>query len=188
MASGSLFVSALWIAYPLLVLVGLQYFEPWIFGALLLGLIILRQRHHAATLLRGLSGVQWVALGAMVLVALSVIGTNSETLLRLYPGAANAAMLVVFGYSLVRPPSLVERFARLKQENLSPAAIAYTRRVTQAWCLYFLGNGILAVWTAVMASRAVWALYNGLIAYVLMGALFGGEWLLRKHLLQEDNA
>ena len=30
------------------------------------------------------------------------------------------------------------------------------------------------------ASRDDWALYNGCIAYLLMGALFGGEWLFRR--------
>ena len=34
--------------------------------------------------------------------------------------------------------------------------------------------------TALWASPAVWALYNGLLAYFAMGALMGGEWLVRR--------
>jgi len=39
------------------------------------------------------------------------------------------------------------------------------------------------VLTARFASLQTWTLYNGLIAYLLMGVLFGGEWLLRRRLL-----
>jgi uncharacterized membrane protein len=31
-----------------------------------------------------------------------------------------------------------------------------------------------------LASRAAWALYNGLLSYLAMGALFAGEWLYRR--------
>jgi uncharacterized membrane protein len=33
--------------------------------------------------------------------------------------------------------------------------------------------------TALWASEAVWSLYTGVIAYVLMGLMFGGEYLVR---------
>jgi uncharacterized membrane protein len=44
-------------------------------------------------------------------------------------------------------------------------------------------NGALAAYTAVFASREAWALYNGVIAYLLMGGLFAGERLLRRRVL-----
>jgi uncharacterized membrane protein len=58
--------------------------------------------------------------------------------------------------------------------------VRYTFRITQIWCAFFLINGTLAAYTALFTSRAAWALYNGLIAYLLMGALFAGEWLYRR--------
>ena len=64
--------------------------------------------------------------------------------------------------------------------DLAPAAVAYTRRVTQVWCGFFVFNGAVSLGTALWGSPAAWALYNGLLAYVLMGVLFGGEWLLRQ--------
>jgi uncharacterized membrane protein len=51
--------------------------------------------------------------------------------------------------------------------------------VTRAWCVFFVANGGIALWTALAASDATWALYNGAIAYVLIGAMLAGEWLLR---------
>jgi uncharacterized membrane protein len=99
--------------------------------------------------------------------------------LKLYPVLVNLGMLVVFGYSLYAPPSMIERMARLSDPALPAYAIAYTRRVTQVWCGFFVMNGTLALLTAVWASAAIWSLYNGVLAYVLMGCLFAGEYLVR---------
>jgi uncharacterized membrane protein len=68
----------------------------------------------------------------------------------------------------------------LSEPDLPPFAVIYTRRVTGVWCGFFVLNGSLALATALWASNQVWALYNGLLAYVMMGALFGGEWLVRR--------
>jgi uncharacterized membrane protein len=38
----------------------------------------------------------------------------------------------------------------------------------------------MALLTSLWASTEVWALYNGLIAYLLMALLFAGEWLVRQ--------
>jgi uncharacterized membrane protein len=48
------------------------------------------------------------------------------------------------------------------------------------WCGFFILNGCMAAWTAFAASRETWALYNGLISYLLMGVLFAGEWVFRR--------
>jgi uncharacterized membrane protein len=44
----------------------------------------------------------------------------------------------------------------------------------------FVFNGVVALYTALACSREVWAAFNGLIAYVLVGALIAGEWLYRR--------
>jgi uncharacterized membrane protein len=89
-------------------------------------------------------------------------------------------MLLLFGLSLVYPPSMAERFARVSEPELAPYGVRYTRHVTQVWCVFFVGNGAVATYTALYASREIWAWYNGLIAYLLMGILFAGEWLFRR--------
>ena len=40
-------------------------------------------------------------------------------------------------------------------------------------------NGAIALITALFASREVWAIYNGLLSYLIAGALFVGERLIR---------
>ena len=61
------------------------------------------------------------------------------------------------------------------EPDFPPAAVVYTRRVTQVWCGFFVVNGLIAVATALWASTAVWTLYNGLLSYVAMGVLMGGD-------------
>jgi uncharacterized membrane protein len=97
-------------------------------------------------------------------------------------------MLLLFGISLKNPPSMVERFARLREPDLPSAGVIYTRRVTQIWCAFFIANGSLAAYTAMYSSREIWALYNGFIAYLLMGAMFSVEWLVRRYHLSRDHA
>lgn len=161
------------VAYPLLVYLAMGRFEPrWM--ALLL---------FALALLRALTSRQplWMAAaaGAGVLALLTTL-LNQALPLKLYPLLVNVVMLLVFATSLRFGPPVVERLARLQEPDLPPFAVVYTRKVTQVWCGFFVLNGGLALVTALWASDRTWALYNGLLAYVMMAVLFAGEWLVRR--------
>ncbi len=170
----SVLTALITLLYPLAIWFGHGQIEPrWLAGILLLA---------AATRLPSLklsAAARWSVAGALVLVGCA-IWSNLLLPLKLYPVLVNAALLAAFGYSLAAPPSMIERMARLREPDLPLAAVAYTRRVTQVWCGFFVVNGAIALGTALWASDAVWSLYTGVIAYVLMGILFGGEWLLRQ--------
>jgi uncharacterized membrane protein len=168
-------VLALTAAYPLIVYFSLGRIEPRYLALLLLVLGGLRWLAGGA---RGLQA-RWVALAALVLAASTAL-LNMSLPLKLYPVLVNFALLAVFGLSLVRGPTVAERIARLQEPDLDARGVAYTRRVTQVWCGFFVLNGLIALGTALWASERVWALYSGLIAYLLMGLLMGGEWLLRR--------
>lgn len=114
------------------------------------------------------------AIGAVWAIYLLRAGTWA----RFYPAAMVAAALAAFALSLRGVP-LAERFARRAGENLDERGVAYCRRVTVAWTL-FLAAHFAVTFATVFASREVWALYNGVIAYVLIGAMFAGEWLVRR--------
>ena len=120
-----------------------------------------------------------VLLIAVLLLAAVAVWSNGVLPLKLYPVLVNAGLLAVFGASLWTPVSMVERFARMTEPDLPPVAVAYTRRVTQVWCGFFICNGTLALVTAIWASEALWSLYTGVMSYLLMGLLFGGEYLYR---------
>lgn len=159
--------------YPLLVysLLG-RLHAGWLAGLLIIvaSLRLIWQRN-------AMGWVMWAA--ALLIVVATAIQQNGQAL-RYYPVAMNLAMLILFAGSLRFPPSIVERLARLTEPELPEAAVAYTRTVTQVWCLFFVLNGSLALVTAVWASDALWALYNGLIAYLLMGVLGAAEWCVRQ--------
>ena len=183
MGGGQLVQAFLWLVYPLVVLFGLRIMEPRHVAVLLALSLILRRLQDANRLLRESSRVdQSVAAGLMILAGLTAL-INSELLLRLYPVAVSIGLLVVFAMSLSGSQTIVERFARIREPDLPPEGIAYTRRVTQIWCVFFVANGTVAAYTAFFASRETWSLYNGFIAYVLMGILFVGEYLWRRHVL-----
>src|SRR5215210_7226738 len=87
--------------YPLLIFAGLQFMDARSVALLLLIGLALRYRARVVRLLTGFSLVQFVALGIPPLLGLAVLATNSETLLRLYPAAISASMLILFGLTLL---------------------------------------------------------------------------------------
>ncbi len=131
---------------------------------------------------------EWLWLGRLLaciglgLTLLSALFSARHWLLY-YPLAVSLALLCLFGWSLTRPMSLVERLARLQEPALPPAAIGYTRRVTQVWCGFFVINGAGGLHHLARGSGAL-GLYNGLISYALMGGLMGAEYLVRRRLLK----
>ena len=166
-------LGVLTVAYPALVYYGASHFQARWLALLLVALALARA---LATRER-----YWLlaAFAALALAGLSAL-SNQLLPLKLYPVLVNSVLLVVFAASLRWPPSVIEKLARLSTPNLPDAAVAYTRRVTQVWCGFFILNGTIALITALYASAATWALYNGLIAYVLMACLFAVEYWVRK--------
>ena len=161
------------VAYPLVVYWAMGRFEPRWLAVLLLVLALLRA-------LATRQAVWLAAAGGAALLATLATLFNEALPLKLYPALVNAVLLAVFATSLAFPPSAVERIARMTEPDLPPEGVAYTRRVTQVWCVFFVFNGALALVTALWMSDRAWALYNGLIAYVLIGVLFSAEWLVRR--------
>ena len=161
------------VAYPVVVYLALGHVSPRWIALLLVALAMARAWVTREPFWLGAAAL------ALVLAGASFLGDRWGPL-KLYPALVNLVMLGLFSMSLWRGPSVVERLARMRETNFPPAAVAYTRRVTQVWCAFFVVNGLVAVATALWASAAVWALYNGLLSYVAMGALMGGEWLVRR--------
>lgn len=170
------------LAYPALILGGLSVLAPRYVALALL--VVLWLRHGRGRGAQGLlTPVEWaVAIGLAALACATAL-TNSELLLRCYPVAVNAGFGISFGMSLRAPMPAVERIARLHDPDLPAEASPYLRRVTQVWIGFFALNGTIALITALWTSRQIWALYNGGIAYGLIGALFAGEWLWRQRML-----
>ncbi len=109
----------------------------------------------------------------------------------MYPVMMSTGALMIFATTLIKPPSMIERFARLAEPDLPESGVIWTRKVTVVWCVFFALNALIALATVLFAPMKIWVLYNGVISYVLMGMLMLGEFLLRKrhqrlHAMQQD--
>src|SRR5258706_4285993 len=138
--------------YPLAVWLGEGRVEPRLLAGLLAVLLLLRLRRLWS------SKTGRYGLAAGLLVVAIVAWSNAALPLKLYPVLVNAAMLGFFGYSLVYPPSAVERFARLREPDLPARAVDYTQPVTRGWCPFFRLNRGLAPCSAARAPPGLWSL------------------------------
>jgi uncharacterized membrane protein len=179
-----LLAGSLFVLYPLLVYVSLDTLGPRTLAGLLLLAALTRLALGERSALP--QSDRWLA-GAAILATSAALFSGSLLGLKFYPVLVNAALLVVFGSSLLRPPTVIERIALLHEAELDAAGIAYTRKVTWIWCGFFLLNGCIASATVFM-SDAAWALYNGLIAYLLIGLLFSVEFVVRQWLRKRHHA
>lgn len=181
MSVSTLVMMFITLIYPLAVWLGQGQIEP----RFLAGLLMLAGLTRVHILKISQVGRWW--LGGTLLLFIVAMWSNVLLPLKLYPVLVNAVLLSVFAYSLISPPSMIERFARIREPNLPMQAVSYTRRVTQVWCVFFFGNGTIALVTALWASPAAWTLYNGIIAYVLMGLLFTAEYIVRWYFKRQLN-
>lgn len=174
---GHIFLTVLSIAYPALWYYGREAgWFVWL-AAAMCGLWLLR------ALTAKLPQQRYAALFITLFFAAVLVFRRHDSMYW-YPVLVNLMMLVVFGGSLFAGQTVIERLARLQQPDLPEKAVRYTRRVTQVWCVFFIINGTLAALLVRLGRYDWWAVYTGVIAYVLMGMLFAGEWLYRKLVLK----
>jgi uncharacterized membrane protein len=115
-----------------------------------------------------------------VLIGLTALLDDPRFLLAM-PVLVNAILLAGFAGSLLGEMPLVERFARMQVDDLSQEEVEYCRQVTLTWCVFFVCNGGIAGLLAVLAPLSWWALYTGLLSYVLIGLLGASEYVIRKY-------
>lgn len=164
-------------AYPFLVYVVLGRVPP---GALIVVALALVGGRMAVLRRGGAAGVLLPALGGVFATTGGLSLLDAEVAVKAYPVLMNLGFATAFGLSLLKPPTLVELFAGLRHPDPSPVARAYMRRVTMVWFVFLLGNATVSAATAAHGDMVLWTTYNGVVAYVLMGLLFGGEWLVRR--------
>ncbi|MDO4640830.1 MAG: hypothetical protein Q4A84_03885 [Neisseria sp.] len=174
---GSILLTLLSIAYPLVWYYGRNDGAFFWLAAAMCGLWLIRAAIQKPRSQKAVS----LLLAAFFAVVLLFKRPDS---MYWYPVAVNVLMLAVFGASLFAEQTVIERLARLQHPDLSPAGVRHTRRVTQIWCVFFVFNAAMAAGLFLSGKHDWWALYTGVVSYVLMGVLFAGEWLYRKMVLK----
>ncbi len=172
-------VGGLFVAYPFVVYLALTRWGARTTALVVLGALVLWGlkarmfgRQGFRTLLVQVGGIAALSLGSLV--------SGHPAWIQQMPVLISAFLLVTFLSSLFRPPSMIERYARMVQPDLSDAEVRHCRAVTQVWVVFFVVNAGIAEGLALWGSVEAWALYAGAIAYVLMGVLFTVEYVVRK--------
>jgi uncharacterized membrane protein len=167
------------VAYPLLFYLGHDHVAPVFFVALALGLAGLRLTSFRPATIR-----LWrapLAIGALGFVALAVM--DGSLAAKAYPVLISLGFAAAFGWSLLSPPSLVERIARIRHPDLPPRGQVYCRNVTLVWFVWLVFNALVSAALAVWGDVSAWALWTGLLSYLVMGLLFLGEIAMRRRAL-----
>ena len=158
--------------YPVIVYLLLSYQIAWLGALLVFGMIVWKLHHRDNWL--------WLAIILLATILISARLFGIDAILRLSPLLIHISLFYIFMQSLGTTP-LIEQFARLDYGDRLPAGIAaYCRKVTILWTLFFAANIAGCLWLAILGDNATWVLYNGLIVYLLIGALLLGEYLWRR--------
>lgn len=169
------------LGYPFVLYLGLTRWGPRAVGLVVLAVLLPRmlltlrgtRREHLSHVLR-------VPLSVAALGLLATVARDGRFLLAM-PVLVNGMLLTNFALSLRGPMPLVERFARMQVDSLSPAELVWCRQVTVAWCVFFVVNGIAAGALALLAPLAWWTFYTGVLSYLLIGVMFAVEYVIRSY-------
>jgi uncharacterized membrane protein len=167
--------TVLGIGYPFAVYFSRGSISARSFVLIALALLILR----LVTLQSGAARLWRLPLLAMVGMLIVTAALDADFAEKAYPTLMSAAAASAFGWSLRFGPSLVERFARIRSNDLTPAAILYCRKVTMIWTAWLIINALISGTLAIWGNLAVWAMWTGLISYLVMAVLFLSEVAVR---------
>jgi uncharacterized membrane protein len=167
-------VTCLFIAYPLLVYFAIQQHMAWVAPALFSAIYLLQ-----AIKVRRVKAKLYKALVAIVLL-LGAFYLQTITA-KAMPVLIQLMLMLVFGRTLLKNkgPSFIERFVRLQFPDFPPGVSEYLRNLTLLWTVFFAFNALLCAGLAIWADDRWWALYNGLVIYLLIGLLMIGEYIYR---------
>ena len=172
-------VAVVGLGYPLLVYAGLLVFEPRVLVAIAGGLLLARGASSwRAWNRRDVRRVMMpVSLVAAVLAVAAILNDGRAFLF--VPALVNGALLIGFGRSLVRGPSMIETYARLRHPEMPASRAPYLRTLTGMWCVVFAVNLTISLLLALYGTLEAWTLYNGILAYALIGSLLAAERVYR---------
>lgn len=158
------------ILYPFVVFTALQnHIGTKYLAAVLLTAVLTGFVNHKKTLF---------LLTGLILTGL-LFCLDNAVFLKLYPVLINTLFLITFALSLGKEKTIIALCAEKMGHVLTPNALDYTRKVTLSWCLFFICNMSFSLISCFL-SDTVWMIYNGCIAYILIGLMMSGEWWVRK--------
>lgn len=167
------------IAYPIIWLFFKQnsellFFLPWLMAVL----------WAIKALLQKIVWQRYFSL-VMAILLLIIAITRSVDTMYWYPNIISGIMLVIFAGSLFSEQTIIERFARLQTPDLPLYAVTYTRNVTKIWMFFFIFNIIVTTILILLENYRLWALFTGVISYILIGIIMSVEYCVRKIVMKK---
>lgn len=160
--------------YPFFIYWGIQHFEPKHLGLAIACIYLFRTFMVSKKPL-----AKWGSVASLIFFCVVIWWFNNEYLLKVLPALISIGALIVFTHSYIEPPTIPARIALKIEGELCEARVSYTNKITLIWIAFFIFNASASLCTVFWGSTKVWALYNGLISYLLIGCLFAGEYLYR---------
>jgi uncharacterized membrane protein len=170
----SIIVSAFFLLYPYIVFRGLQEGAVWLAPSIIAGMYLyqgLKEQQPAAKVKR------------LLIVSVLILGIYffQSFTAKLMPTLIQLLLMYFFGKTLFQGPPLIERFVRLEFSEIPTELLVYCRQLTQVWTGFFAFNAIVCSVLALSAPPAWWALYTGIVIFLLTGLLMIGEYIFRHY-------
>ncbi len=170
----SIVVTCLFLLYPYLVYKGIESGKAWIAPAIF-SAIYLKQSFAS-------KNIRIRIFKAMVAIGLLLGAYYLQTITaKVLPVLIQLMLMYFFGRTLFKDkgPSFIESFVRLEFPDFPPGISEYCRLLTIIWTAFFAINALICVGLALWGSDTVWALFNGIVIYIMIGVLVIGEYIYR---------
>ncbi|GFO71586.1 hypothetical protein BJAS_P1201 [Bathymodiolus japonicus methanotrophic gill symbiont] len=169
-------ISVVVLLYPFLVYRGVQEGGVWFAHAVIAGIYFYQAVKTRKTPVR---------VQKLVIVLSLLVGTifYQELVAKLIPIIIQLTLMLFFGKTLLKGkgPSLVERFARLDfpDQPMPLILVNYCRNLTLVWAGFFAFNVVTCVVLALFAPVEWWAVFTGVLIFLLSVLLMVAEYFWR---------
>jgi uncharacterized membrane protein len=124
------------------------------------------------------------ALAAVFHGAWTVLQSNFSLVSLLQQSGADALLGYAFARTLYsHEVALCTRLADRVHGPLSQPEVAYTRRVTAAWAVFFFTSAAVSIVLYAAAPLWIWSIYAYFCTLPLMGVMFLAEYGIRRRVL-----
>ena len=165
------FIATLFMAYPYLVFKAIENGISWV-APVIFSVIFLRKAVNKDKKILNILIAISLLLGAFYLQTITA---------RILPVIIQLILMSFFGKTLLlnSGPSLIERFVRLEFSDFPPGVSEYCRSLTVIWTAFFAFNAIVCITLSIFGNNAQWALFNGIVIYLMIGILVIAEYIYR---------
>ena len=167
-----IFLVTLIVTYPLFIFLTLVVFKLPI-SIVSIGMMIIAIAYFGFFHTKGKRNWSAILLG---LVAIVVLITQSETVLKFYPVCLTLVFLFAFGVPLLRGKPIITTFAMMMDSAIEThPGRGMLERCCKAlnimWCIHFIISLAINLFIVFGSTLRIWTIYNALISYIVQGIL-----------------